>query len=289
MFAKEFLKMIKQLNSLIWVLNHPENKHNKIKVLAKILWWKINKIFFNLPTIVEITKGIKYIAYPNSSFGSLIVYTKLPEYYEMKYFLKMIESSDVVIDVGAHMGDYSLLASSKITNGKVICLEPSKEALKVLRENVTINNIENKVLIFPNIASDKNGYVNFVEDDVSEISHIDFLEAKKQNIKVKSLTLDSIILSMKIKKIKFIKIDVEGAELKVLKGLEKSLSAGIIDYLLIEVNAFSHNYGVSPTKTINFVKSFGYKVFCFNKFGKLVRLDDFPEDKGYVNMLAVCQ
>lgn len=279
--------MIKFLTSLIWILNHPDNRNKVLHTLFRIVWWKINQLMFKFPVVVELMKGIKYIAYPNSSFGGLVVYTRLPEYHEMNYFYNLIDSTDIVIDVGVHMGDYSLLAASKITSGKVLSFEPSKEALRVFRENILINKYENRIEVYPVVASDKQGSVSFVDSNISEVSHISFsLKSTKNKNKVKSLPVDSIIQSQGISKIKVVKIDVEGAELLVLRGLEKSLTKHLIKNIIVEVNSDCINYGYAPTDTFEYLKKFGYKLYFFNKQGKLKNLMSFPLNKKYVNIIA---
>lgn len=279
--------MIKFLTSLIWILNHPNNRNKVLHTLFRIVWWKINQLMFKFPVVVELMKGIKYIAYPDSSFGGLVVYTRLPEYHEMNYFYGLIDSADVVIDVGVHMGDYSLLAASKITSGKVLSFEPSKEALRVFRENILINKYENRIEVYPVVASDKQGSVSFVDSNISEVSHISFsLNSTKNKNEVKSLPVDSIIQSQGISKIKVIKIDVEGAELLVLRGLEKSLTKHLIKNIIVEVNSDCINYGYAPTDTFEYLKKFGYKLYFFDKQGKLKNLMSFPLNKKYVNIIA---
>lgn len=274
------------IKSLIWVLNHPNNRNNKFKTILRLIWWKVNQIFFKFPSIVELKKDVSYIAYPDSSFGGLVVYTRLPEFYEMNYFDNIIETNDTVIDVGVHMGDYTLLAASNISSGQVLAFEPSKEALRVLSQNIAVNGYNRKVRVYPVVASDKNGNIDFVDNDRSEISHINFSKTSKSSIKVKTVKIDDVISDESIKSVKIIKIDVEGAELFVLKGMKESLSKGIIKQMLIEVNSDCENYGISPEDTFNFIKSFGYKLYYFDNEGKLKKLIVFPRNKKYINIVA---
>src|SRR3990172_3683386 len=92
--------------------------------------------------------GVKFKCYPDSSWSGLVVYTKMPEYFEMKFIQKLIQDNDFVIDVGANMGSYSLIAASKLISGKVFAFEPSKIAYKRFRENIKLNNFESKIIPF---------------------------------------------------------------------------------------------------------------------------------------------
>ncbi len=274
------------IKSIIWVLSHPNNKDAKLKTLFRLVWWKVNQIFFKLPVIVDLKPGVKYIAYPDSSFGGLVVYTRLPEYYEMKYFDSIIQPSDIVIDIGVHMGDYSLLAASRINTGHVLSFEPSREALRVFNLNITINKYEEKITVYPVVASAQNGYVDFVDNTRSEISHIQFERSLEKTSKTKTVKIDDILSKKTYKKVKIAKIDVEGAELFVLRGMEKSLSGHVIEQILVEINSDCKNYGFTPEETINYLRSFGYKLYFFAENGKLQKLNTFPDNKKYINVIA---
>lgn len=277
--------MIKLIKSLFWILNHPNNKGKIARTISRLVWWKVNQLVFKLPAVIDIGNNAKYVAYPDSSFGGLVVYTKLPEYYEMKYFTNLIEKDDVVVDVGAHMGDYTVLAGSKLKTGKVLAFEPSTTALKVLEENIHLNRIQDKVIVFPYLASNKNGTSMYIEGNTSETGHISS-DIKDKSTRLKTLKLDSVLNKMRVKSVKIVKVDVEGASHYVLQGMADYMSKKIIKNMIIEVNVDSLEYGIKPDETLNFIRSFGYKLFIFNNNGKLVKLDTYPFDKKYINVIA---
>lgn len=277
--------MIRLIKSLFWILNHPNNKGKIARTISRLVWWKVNQLVFKLPAVIDIGNNAKYVAYPDSSFGGLVVYTKLPEYYEMKYFTNLIEKDDVVVDVGAHMGDYTVLAGSKLKTGKVLAFEPSTTALKVLEENIHLNRIQDKVIVFPYLASNKNGTSMYIEGNTSETGHISS-DIKDKSTRLKTLKLDSVLNKMRVKSVKIVKVDVEGASHYVLQGMADYMSKKIIKNMIIEVNVDSLEYGIKPDETLNFIRSFGYKLFIFNNNGKLVKLDTYPFDKKYINVIA---
>ena len=58
-----------------------------------------------------------------------------------------IETDDVVLDIGAHIGLFTLFASQFCTNGKIYCFEPIKENFELLQENIKMNNLENVIIL----------------------------------------------------------------------------------------------------------------------------------------------
>src|SRR3972149_6502339 len=111
--------MKKFISSLSWVINHPNNKGKILSTIFRLIMWKLNQLTFNIPYVVEMGWGIKFKCYPDSSWGGLIIYTRLPEYYEMNFVKKIVRRKDIVIDVGSNLGDYALIAALCSDGGDV--------------------------------------------------------------------------------------------------------------------------------------------------------------------------
>lgn len=132
----------------------------------------------------------------------------------------------VVLDLGAQTGSFSLLAKY-FPNSIWYSFEPINEAAAVLQQNLTINNIDN-VLVQPMAAADFSGKVSLKlprkdEWGLATIgSNVIRFDPVLERI-VDCIDLDSFIISHTIQKVDFIKIDTEGAELKILKGAQKLL------------------------------------------------------------------
>ncbi len=278
--------MYKQIASLLDVVEHPLNRKDKIKTLFRILWWKFNQYFLNIPAVVEIQDNVKCICYPDSSYSGLVVYKKLPEYYEMKYIANILENNDRFIDIGANIGAISLIAASRIgKKGRVYAFEPDINVLPRLRENVCLNDYKN-IEIFNKAVSDSVSRIKFVNEGLSEVSHLAYSDNETVSVdSVKSVTLDDFVLTRKIKKIKMLKVDVEGAEMKVLLGAKKALSR--TSYLLIEMNKNSLKYGYTFDQALNFIRRSRFDVFMFSDSGKLVKISKCPDFDKSINVLAI--
>lgn len=270
--------------SAIKVFNAPLNEKNYLRTLLVLVWWKINQIIFKLPALVEIAPERYCICFPGSSFGSLIVYTKRPEYLEMKLTELLLKDQSSFIDVGAGIGDFSLIASSKINKGHILALEPAQEPLNALKRNIALNSLGSLITVINEVASDKIGSINFEESSVSEISHIG---NGPRSIQKKTTTIDELIRKFKLNYVDLVKIDVEGAESLVVGGLKKSLKKGVVGCLIIELNANAEKFRGSKNKTINLLINNGFHVFLIGETTLLnLKPSDFSE-KRTVNILAV--
>ena len=180
------------------------------------------------------------------------------EYPASKILQKELKDARLFIDVGAHVGYYTLLAS-KIAK-EVIALEPDPFNYKILRINLRINGISNAYAL--NIAAS-----NYTGTGIfASIKNIGKLLAQKSNldnninkIKIRVVKIDDLLLKIG-KHPDVIKIDVEGSEMQVLEGLQETLRKGV-KCLMIEVHSEENK-----AKAISFIKSLGYKTIQVSKF-----------------------
>ena len=246
------------LASLYEVLNHPFNRKHQGMTLARILFWKINQSFFHFPALVELDPGVKCLCYPDSSYGSMVVYNRWAEYNVMSNIVSFLKTNSIYIDVGANIGDTTIIAAAH-TQNKIYAFEPSPVAYPRLQENIALNKLGSQVVAEKLVLSNHRGYTSFIEAQTSETSHI---SPKKENVglRVRTTTLDDYSQKNALKTIDLLKIDVEGAELLVLKGAARLLRAHQIRHLLIELNPNACQYGYTNTETILYLKQFGYRV-----------------------------
>lgn len=135
-------------------------------------------------------------------------------------FTELIREGDVVYDIGAHMGYYTLLASTLVgDSGLVVSFEPLPANLAYLRRHVRLNKCDN-VRIITACVSDRVGVCQFDRESSSGTGHI----ADDGKLSFPTVTLDSLVEQGDIPPPDFVKIDVEGAEYLVLQGAQATIS-----------------------------------------------------------------
>ena len=161
----------------------------------------------------------------------------------MKYFVP--EEGDIVVDVGAHIGLYTIIASKRVgLSGKVFSIEPDPVNFEILGKNIRINHLENVVAL--NYAAyseegDKKLYLHNAQFGFTKYDTLMpyFAREHEKFVMVKTNTLDNLLSQNNASDVKWIKIDVEGAEFEVLKGAHSIISRSEDLNILIEVH--SHN------------------------------------------------
>ena len=152
------------------------------------------------------------------------------------FILSIMEKSDgVFVDVGANIGYYTILIAKK--GSRVIAVEPIPETIKILKTNIMLNNVEKYVTVVDKCATSRNMKIKmFVPVNKYYGLATMYKEvhpaSKYQEILTHGVTLDSILSDFQ--SVTLIKIDVEGAELEVLKGLNKSLKK--THFIVIELS-----------------------------------------------------
>ena len=127
-----------------------------------------------------------------------------------------VKNNDVIIDVGAHIGLFSLLISKQCMSGKIFCFEPILENYELLVKNLQENHISN---VYPyNIAVSDNEQKIKIYLNSDQAGHSMLLESKSF-IEVNSTTLKKIIDDHEIDKCDLLKIDCEGAEYGIIESL----------------------------------------------------------------------
>ncbi len=132
--------------------------------------------------------------------------------------LNNVKTSDIVLDVGAHIGYFTMLMAKLVGgSGHIYSFEPRPLNYKMLENNIKTNKLTN-VTIKTLAIGNKTGKVNFDATTGTGTGHI----SKDGNITVEITTVDKFCKDENITP-SFIKIDIEGGEVEALKGAEQTI------------------------------------------------------------------
>lgn len=136
-----------------------------------------------------------------------------------------LKKGDVVIDAGAYSGLFTIYASKKVgNNGKVLAYEPNPYNLVFLRKNIELNNIHNVTVIEKGLFDRKDKLPFDIQSVGSNIVSIHNAFYKRRTLnKIQVDTLDNEMKRLNVKKINFLKMDIEGAEINAVEGMEQTI------------------------------------------------------------------
>lgn len=188
----------------------------------------------------------------------------------------------VIFDVGAYKGEYTDYVKSVLPDAECYLFEANKELFEGL----------NKYNAFNFLISDVVGYKPFYvcEGKADEMSSAYNRQVFEQvgcvNRTVSCMAIDVFARWDSVQNIHFLKIDVEGAELDVLKGAKRMLTEKRILFAQVEYGGTYPDAGITFKQVINYLDSLGYKVYEL-KGNNLIQLteENFIEDYRFANFL----
>lgn len=131
-------------------------------------------------------------------------------------FAEAVDPGQVVYDIGAHVGWYTLLGSRLVgSSGRVVAFEPSPRNLRFLERHVDLNDAEN-VTVVEGAVSDVDGQAGF--DAGASHSTAALADEEEATMTVRTVTLDRLVSSGRLPPPDLVKVDVEGEEEAVLEG-----------------------------------------------------------------------
>lgn len=173
---------------------------------------------------------------------------------------------DTFIDIGANNGEVSLKAAREVgSSGRVIAFEPNPINITRFNKNVAKNGFNNITLVELGVGNEEGKFQ--LNNDTPEnlgMGWIDNSSAQNSDslVTINVTTLDDYLMGMELDSVNFIKIDVEGFEINVLKGAKKIIEK-FKPTLFIEVeNTLLNRQGTSASELIALIKQFNYQPIC---------------------------
>lgn len=217
-------------------------------------------------TLWQIGESLRLRSYTKLPDGSTLLYRPLTwdheaikdvygyEEYEQVFH---IQKKDIIVDVGAHIGTFSLKAAQQVGNqGLVVAIEPEEENFTFLAANKKINRVKNIVLIH-GALSDNSGTARLYSRSGHSGGFSIVEKHSSHYTQVPVFTLDNLATKLCLRQVDFLKIDAEGSELKVLKGGRRILQSS-----KAKIVVAAYHKSDNTQKISNFLHSLGYKTTC---------------------------
>ena len=172
-----------------------------------------------------------------------------------------------VLDIGANVGFYTVMFAKNIHGRRVLAVEPTRNAFMRLHKNITLNKVEDRVLVFQGVVADKTGETTMrvipgkeEYSSLGAMEHPAIVQEECISEEVSSVTLDDLVARFDLDP-GFMKVDVEGSEHLVFSGGKNVLSTSR-PIILSELSDFLlTKNGASSMDVIKLLKQYDYDVF----------------------------
>ena len=239
-------------NILLYYLRHFPFNHFKNKLEG----------YVELPDKDILYKSPSGIKYKLNTGDHVMRQIYLKGVYESNTFgplSKLIKPTDTFVDVGANIGAYSVGLSQFIKKGRIISFEPNPGALKYLEKNIELNNIENITVVKRGLSNTPEKVTLYTPSLTT--ASINKHQDSDQKEVIELITLDNYCEENGINNIDILKIDIEGHEIKCLKGALEIIAKSKDMILIMEIDDNCLNVGKSKEETFEFIQNLGFEAF----------------------------
>jgi FkbM family methyltransferase len=181
------------------------------------------------------------------------------------------KSDDILIDVGAHIGAFSILAATRVPYGRIYAIEPSQESFELLEQNVQLNRCSN-IIPIKKALHDRKGEIKLFHDiELGNWGHSIVKEFSTEGEMVQCDTLERFFVENRIQVCNFIKFNCEGAEFSILLSAPIATLKKIENILILYHCDLETKYGLDELaqhlKKANFIL---VKRFQFGERGWII-------------------
>jgi FkbM family methyltransferase len=234
--------------------------------IARFAFGKVLPKGYAYPVVRGPLRGFRFIlgAAAGAGGGASILFG-LAEPEQIQAFTAAVKPGQIVFDVGANVGYYTLLGSRLVgANGLVLSIEPACRNIHYLYRHLKLNSIKN-VIILPSACSDDLGVASFSLGENCAIGHLQEIageQVKRCSDKtlVPTVTIDSITEHIGLPDV--IKIDVEGAEFQVLQGGQHTLAEARPSIFL------STHSAETQLQCLRYLESMDYTIAALDNHGQ---------------------
>jgi FkbM family methyltransferase len=204
-----------------------------------------------------------------SEFGGARIYVYgTTEYFSTSLFKLLLTPGATVIDVGANLGQYTLLAAKYSgPTGTVLAFEPRPEIFTLLAKSIEENGFAN-VILSDQALSDRDGSAKLYLPGGSNFGAASLLPVTepKDSIRVECARLDTVLDAAQIGHVDLVKVDVEGHEPEVFEGASRTLERDK-PIVLFEVNALRRSPDGVSAQSVDELRQVGYEMYGVEELG----------------------
>lgn len=232
------------------ILRHPANRGRRGRAMALYIAWQLWERVVRRPWTIRLGDARHLRLYPHSVVAAFVLYYRIHDYEDLSFVRAYLRPGDLFVDVGANIGVYSLWASES-DSVDIVAFEPSSATHARIVENVELNDLSQRIEIVRKAVGAEPGQVRLTtgQDALNRVA------GAAEGAATEAVEQTTIDAELGDRAPALIKIDVEGAELDVLRGARTSLLLHR-PALLVEVN--------DPAGLAALLDEMGYRTWAYD-------------------------
>ena len=231
--------------------------------MQRVAKWQIAARLFAGPIAVPFVEKSMLFSQRGMTGATGNWYCGLHEFSEMSFVLHLIRPGEHFADIGANIGSYTVLAAGG-AGARVTAVEPIPTTFAHLERNIVLNRLTEQTRICRLGLSDCNGSLKF-SLELDTVNHVLSAGEVLPSVDVPVVQLDELVgddVPL------LIKIDVEGHELAVLLGAEKTFADSRLLAVIMETNGSGARYGVADDQLVAIMGHHGFSTYGYDPFAR---------------------
>jgi FkbM family methyltransferase len=213
-------------NSIIWKIKTSCSRIKsaffysfKVFLIYQNPWKFFMSRFEEGETTLVLKNGLKFIIRCKSGDRGAVSQIIMSNLY-FEYYAP--QKSDIVIDVGSNIGEFTIPAASMCSNGLVYAIEPIEESFKLFNRNIKENELKNVIGFYGALAG-RDGFRDFLVTPTRVTTSMIFHQGKGEFRRVAVISLRTFLDKHNITKVDLLKMNCEGAEFEILMNSSKEV------------------------------------------------------------------
>ena len=251
--------------TLSFILGHPLNRERRGSSLVRWLRWQLGSRLLTGPVLSPFVDDIGLLIKRGMTGATGNLYCGLHEFEDMALVLHALRPDDLLVDIGANVGSYTLLGGA--AGAQVLAVEPIPATFAWLTRNIAVNGLNGRVLALNLGLGCDEGRLRFTRG-LDTVNHVlGAGESADAMIEVPVSPLDAVLAG---RSPTLIKIDVEGYETEVLAGAGQALAAPGLLALIMELNASGARYSFDEEALHRNLLDRGFATYRYRPFERLL-------------------
>jgi FkbM family methyltransferase len=245
------------------MMRHPLGRINRWRTLNRFLRWQVGSRLVAAPVAVPFVNETRLLVPTGMQGATGNMYVGLLEFEPMGFLLHVLRPQDLLLDVGANVGVYAVLAAGGC-GADVIAFEPVSETARNLEVNIRINDLGGSVETRRCVVGRASGSVEVSTDRDTTNRVVDGQRASEDGSirpteRIRSERLDDVdVIRTDPEARVFLKVDVEGFEVEVLEGAARLLHDPNLLAVIIEINGSGATFGHSDERILEVLAQAGF-------------------------------
>jgi FkbM family methyltransferase len=248
-------------------MNHPIGRRQPLSVFSRLIRWQLGSRILGWPVVCPFVNQKRLIIRTSMTGATMNLYVGLHEFEDMGFILHALRPDDVLVDVGANVGVYSILAGG--CGAKVIAIEPVPSSFDSLEDNIYLNRLEKRISALNIGLASKSGTLRFTTG-YGSTNHVVANGEGNPSIDMPVKRLDDLLREGPIPTV--IKIDVEGYEIEVIAGAQNVLTQNKVMAVIMELNGLGRRYSIDNDRTDEAIRAFGFAPAEYNPFQRTLSI-----------------